>query len=249
MKLPAFRAAMLAAILLPASAAQADNVVAVPLVAGYDLDATSLTYCNSVGEGGLVLAPPRRMPDKVKTSGSSTTVTSNTASSGAFEFVAVGDLLWFPRTESVPIAAGSAVGVWRYVTARASADSITVDTAVDLSSGYGFGLRVVSCGTAATSGVVPVEGFDSLNFVGQIDQISVTGGITYQVECRADGPAAAWVTVIGPTNKTATWAGGNVAYEPWAACRIGWKIGSADDGSDTGADAEKIAAFFIGTRD
>lgn len=235
-------------VLLPTAAPAAETIISVPLVAGYDLDSTTLIYCTSVGEGGLVLAAPRLAKHKVKTSGSSTTVTSNTASAGAFEFVAVGDLLWFPRTESVPVAAGAAVGAWRYVTARASADSITVDTAIDLSAGYGFGWRTPTCGTAATSGQVPVSGFDAINFVGQIDQISVTGGITYQVECRAEGPAATWVTIIGPTNKTAVWAGGNVAYEPWAWCRIGWKIGTADDGTDTGADAEKIAAYFTGTR-
>lgn len=239
--------ALLFLLLAPAARA-ADVVLSVPLVAGYDLDSTSLIYCNSVGEGGAVLAAPRLMKEKVKTSGSSTTVTSNTASAGAFTLVAVGDLLWFPRTEAAQLANGAAVGAWRYVTARASADSITVDTAIDLSSGYGFGWRDVTCGTSATSGEVPVVGFDAINFVGQIDQISVTGGIDYVVECRAEGPAATWATIIGPTNKTATWAGGNVAYEPWAYCRIGWKIGSADDGSDTGANAEKVAAYFTGTK-
>lgn len=242
------RAVLALSLLLMAPAARAaDVVLSVPLFAGYDLDSTSLVYCNSVGDGG-VLSAPRVMKEKVKTSGSSTTVTSNTASAGAFTLVAVGDLLWFPRTEQVPLANGSAVGAWRYVTARASADSITVNAAIDLSSGYGFGWRDVTCGTADTSGEVPVSGFDAINFVGQIDQISVTGGIDYVVECRPDGPAARWSTVIGPTNKTAVWAGGNVAYEPWAFCRVGFKIGSADDGSDTGADAEKVGAYFTGTK-
>lgn len=239
-------AACLAALFLAPAAASADDVVvAVPLIAGYDLDSTSLIYCNSTGQGGGVLAPPKMVNVKATTSGSSTTVTSLVANSDAFLNVAAGDLLWFPRTEAVvPVATGA----WRYVVSRASANSITVDTAIDLTSGYGFGFRTRSCGTAATSGEVPVSGFAAVNFVGQIDQISVTGGIDYVVECRPEGPAATWTTIIGPTNKTAAWAGGNVAYEPWAYCRMGWKIGSADDGTDTGADAEKIAAYFIGTR-
>lgn len=238
------RAVLLLALALVAPAARAEEIIkAVPLIAGYDLDSTDWIYCSSVGETGRPLDAPRLVNIKAKTSGSSTTVTSNTASSGAFATVAVGDLLWFPRTEGTVSAA--ATGEWRYVTARASADSITIDSAIDLSSGYGFGFRRPTCGTTATDGWIPVLGFERINFVGQIDQLDVTGGIDYEVECKAEGPSATAVVIIGPTNKTTTWAGGNVAYEPWAYCRIGWKIGSADDGADTTTHAEKIAAYVI----
>lgn len=242
-----FLAAVLALVSSLAHAQPAPPVVrSVPLIVDYDLDATSYTFCTMLGEGqgaaARAIQSPRGSLGNITTSGSSTTTTSFTASVEVFGPLAVGDLIGVIQSNDV---------LWRYVTAKASASSITVDTAWDLedtdhATGYQFFWRDRTCGTAATDGWFPVNGVHVGNFQIQVSQISVTGGIDYKVECKVDQYTASPVTIIGATNVTAVGYTGNVFYEPWEYCRVGLKIGSADDGSDTGADAEKVSVFFVG---
>lgn len=215
----------------------------------YDLDATDATACVTSDQ----VFPGSGM---ATTSGSSTTVTS-LGSTGSFDGVAVGDTLYFRLASGVIV---------RYITAKASANSITIDTAATLSAdatvGVAFSYRTRSCGTAAGSGWMNVQGYDFKTLVLQIDQLNVTGGISVKWQCRARGDQVAAVDVYpgaegtcpggsvssGFCNYTAVTGFALVIEEPWAQCRVLMKIGSADDGGDTGANAENINIYFIGTK-
>jgi len=212
----------------------------------YDLDATTTTYCvtgDSVGRGA----------NFATTSGASTTVTA--VSGTPFDAVAVGDTLYFN------LASGRVV---RYITAKADGTSITIDTAITLTATTGnpFDYRNASCGTAATSGWMNVEGYDFKTLILQIDQLNVTGGISVKWQCRGKGDQVAPVDVYpgvsgtcpggtlssGFCNYTAVTGFALVIEEPWTECRVGMKIGSADDGTDTGSAAENINIYFTGTK-
>ena len=198
-----------------------------PVLADHDLTATSFTYGCYTGQFDSPLGPTRDNAHvKIKTVGSSTTVTSYTTGTNAFDLISVGDLLYVSTSGATPGGTDDGTRgrmLVLVVTARASADSITVNTAVDLSLGYYFRWRKFTTSTGATSCWIPVKGVTAGNFVVQIDQIQATS-IDYQLECKADAPTAGIVIVSGPTNKTAAFAGAITFSDPWAFCRMGFKV-------------------------
>lgn len=242
--------ALLALLILsvPGPAVQAQQitgVVSFPLMSEYDLDSTSYTYCVTTGQGGRVLSPGRPGAGRIKSAAASTTVTSFTTSSGALDVVAVGDELEingpsFQNGSENPV-------IFRYLTAVASDNSVTVNSAVTLTQtgGHGYLFRQRSCGTAATSGWWPMRGMGYATVQFDVAQLTATGGITYKVECRVQGAVSNPVIVSGPTVMTAATDGpdGIRVQGPWDECRLGFKITTSDDGSDTGVDIEKLNAY------
>lgn len=219
----------------------------VQLARGYDLDdATNYRYCASTGLNATVWGDWYPQTKKAKTSGSSTTITSNTASDGVFQNIAAGDILLFTETETTG-QTYRGQSAYRYVVTRTSADSIVVDSAIDLSGGHTFKYRNVSCGTASTSGWVPVNGVTAGNFQLSVSQITTdTAGISYKVECKMDGGDP--TVIVGPTTVLDTVAAyGVVWYEPWDYCRFGFKIVTADDGTDT-TTAKEILTLVLSVR-
>lgn len=212
----------------------------------YDLDATSFTYCRYEGLNGSV-DPTKGKPGgaNITTSGlSSTTITGT----GAFTNVIVGDVIHFTGTGST-VFTQLGVNSYRVVSARASADSITVFNAVTIpSTGVRFEYLRRVCGTADTSGLIPVDGLHSHTWEIGIQQINTTSGIDYELECRVRGPGATWVIVSGPTTKTAVGNYAVVVSEAWNECRMGLKMTSTDDGSDVGAAMEQITINMTGRR-
>lgn len=213
--------ASLALLVIPGTSfAQNLSVDSVYLTAVRDLDATSLEYCRTVGLNGSAIDRPIPIRPKLAAAASSTTVTGT----GAFANVAVGDLLLINN--------GGAV-LYRAVLARASADSITVDVLLstaaltNLTASY----RKIQCGTADTSGAFPVAGVQ--RFSVQLILAALTGtSVDYQLECRLQGPGAAWSIVSGPTNKTAVF---NVFLDsevPYDECRVGSKINTDTAGAE-----------------
>lgn len=217
----------------------------------YDLDSTTLTYCvSSQLNTGI---------GRIKTSGSSTTVTTVTAGQSVFAPITVGDTI----TVNV-----SGTEVFRTVTAKASDTSITVNAAVDLENsgnGYPWSYRDVACGTGANDGWLNVAGYKDKVLTFGYDAGDATDGVDVRWECKTSVPGANPVTVypgetdgcggatlssgfcnfatasVGITNRLAL-----VVYEPWAYCRIGIKIRTAD-ASDAGANLESIDAGFNGS--
>jgi hypothetical protein len=178
--------ALLIAVLLalsPPPLARAQVVVTnYPLFALYDLDSTTAISC--------VYGPETTLQGTATTSGSSATTTSTNA---AFTSLIATDLVW-------ATISGQKTG--RYVSARASAASMTVDTAWTLPAG-GVTLRKqsVACGTAATSGWVAVDGASMLVFSVDLKQVVLgTGAVGFKIEGMSLGSTTGVVTNLWPGN-------------------------------------------------
>lgn len=234
-----------------------DARVKVPLCGDYDLDSASYIYVATTGESDLVLSGPRKRAVLIQTSGSSASVTATTATTAPFQGIATGatggggDFLFFNI---------GGLTTQRVITARADADNVTVDTAIDLSTATRFSWRRLTSGTAATDGWVPMTGFNTASFAWQIKQ-SDGGSIDVKVECEpissAEGTSSSQQQVY-TKNVVAPYgcpsAAGSGACDTliigapgmFDRCRLGFKINT--DSSDAGANLEKISASFTGTR-
>jgi hypothetical protein len=222
----------------------------------YDLDATSVTYCKVVGHDGTPFGTGISVTGKIATSGSSAT-TTEVADTDPFTGIGVGDILIVDK------GTGAENALVRVVATATSVSSVAVNSAWDLetdqagNSGYFFKWRDLRCGTAATDGWIDVSAKIRSTIVFQLDQVNVTGGVDVRIECR-DGFLGAAANQVFPqcasgscnTYQNYTTAGiasrtKVVIDENWSQCRVGLKIGSADDGGDTGANAEQITIGLV----
>lgn len=247
------RRALVILMLVLCVPAAAQNESRGTLFYDYDLDnATDYVYGTLTGLSATPFGSPIRVDVAIKTTGSSTSVTAVTAATSPFAAVAVNDVLAVRR--------GDGTTDLRRVTARADADNVTVDTAVDWSAGFAFGYYDATYGTAGTSGWTPVAQATRLQLEWHVKQLNVTGGILVRVQCRTNTldtqPVTVWPdpTSSASTDEckkgtmTAVIDCALIVTGRWDACRLGFKIGTADDGGDTGADAEKISASVTVTR-
>src|SRR2546428_6854868 len=92
---------LLASSLLWAAGDRPLGRVIIPLCADYDLDPTSYIYVRTVGEAGRQLGNSITRPVKVKTTGSSASITASVASTSPFSLNTApptgggGDILFF----------------------------------------------------------------------------------------------------------------------------------------------------------
>lgn len=201
------------------------------LASVWDADSGTLTYCNTLGVARNLAGRNKTAPNSsvLSTSGSSTTVT---ATRDGFANVAVGDPLWIND---------DGVQLQRVVTARASATSITVNAAVDI-TGASWEYRTLTCGTTDTSGAVPVSGYNHLTFQVILAQENSTS-TDYEVECRLYGPGTAW-TVLSPiVNDTGVFNDVVATDLGFDECRVGVRV-NTDDGGDTGVNAEQYTILL-----
>lgn len=239
------RIAVLFALLL-ASASARSQTVGQEQVANfmyrYDLDSATLTFCKLQGQNGDPYGGDKQVLAKIKTTGSSTSVTENTAGQNPFSDVAVGDVIAVRRATGVVDR--------RIVVTRTDAANVVVESAVDWSGGFAFGYRTLTCGTTATDGWVDASGSNNITIQFQIDQANTTTGIDWRIECKGAGigsladpvyPASGFITV---TNASTPYVSAAYVNGRWSACRVGVKLTSTDDGGDTGANAEQITAFI-----
>ena len=195
------------------------------IVAKYQLDSASYIYC--------MTGPTNPGPGRVKTSGSSATVTAVAGLDDPFTNVAVGDELIF----------GSGIGTERVVTARASATSITVDSAVNLdtASGFEFTYAHPACGTGVADGwFIPGPGKHTITIVYR--QGDLTGGLDFDLETRARSTIGSAVQILtGNIPATTALVNGTtfVLGETTNSFRVGLRYNTAD-ASDAGANAEQI---------
>jgi hypothetical protein len=219
----------LALVLVPAlCAAQLPPAARVDrnIVAKYQLDSATYIYC--------MTGPAVQGPGRVKTSGSSATVTAVAGLDDPFTNVAVGDELMF--------ATGTALQA-RVVTARASATSITVDSVINLgvTTGFGFTYAHPACGTAVTDGwFIPGPGKHTITIVYR--QGDLTGGLDFDIETRARGILGSPVQILlGNIPATTALVNGTtvVLGETTDSFRVGLRYNTADT-SDAAANAEMI---------
>lgn len=227
------------ALLLLAPAASAQNESKGQLFYDYDLDdATNYVYGAmrtagaSSGDTLPVYGSPILVNTRIKTTGSSTSVTAETAATNPFTDVAVGDVLAVRRADGTTDL--------RRVTVRTDANNVTVDTAVDWSSGFSFGYYDFTSGTAGTSGWFSVRGSTDTWLRWHVKQLTVTGGISVRVQCRTATLDPQVVTVWpDPTNSASTdeCKKGNFTAVTdcalgvtgvWDDCRLGFKVGTSD---------------------
>lgn len=207
----------------------------------YDVDSNAVAYCRLVGQQNSPFGGSISGAGRIKTAGSSVTITSVTALTNAFAGVDIGDLI------SVQTSPGSTV--LRTVVTNADDDTVTVDTAVDLgTTGVAYRYWMSECGTGATSGWIDLSQYPSRSITIQYDQGDLTQ-LDIRVECKANYPGAEPVqvfpvctvgacntyqayTTAGITSRTAT-----QISAPFGSCRVGFKWTTADT-SDAGANVE-----------
>lgn len=223
--------------------------------ANYDVTTAGYTY----GFFGNRAAMPYDQPfgdgvsvdqrnNRVKTTGSSTTVAAVDTSNGEpFAGVAAGDLLIFPRSLASATANTDFVRfpAYRYITAKASNDSLTVDTAIILDPSvvpstvpiaataayFPFRYKNFISGTGATDGWFDVRSFVGINVDFQVNTINATS-LEATLECKADINAATANPIFVGSFTAAGHKAVAVDFRAvhYDLCRVGWKV-TADGGA------------------
>lgn len=178
----------------------------------------------------------------ITTSGALSTTVTSVGSNGAFTNVQAGDLLLFEVSGS---------SYERKVTARASADSITINSpgVVIPAAGVTFAYkRFYFSSNPADLVAVPVTGFESASFVWGVLANADTGGVVAKLECAPKGPGfpiSTWTEMILPVatiasgaTTVATGGSGGVSLlgehvdtrtTGYDYCRMGFRFGTGDD--------------------
>lgn len=170
------------------------------------------------------------VPLPITTSGSSSTTVTSVSSNAAFTNVIAGDLLVFNL---------KGVKYERKVTARASADSITVDSAINIpAAGTTFSYKRLYASPDPSQIVdIPVEGWSSVMFIWSVDANANTGGVVELTQCTVRGPefpSGVWVqvdtaTVTSGSTQAPTAIAVDLFAKPYTHCRFGIKFGTNDD--------------------
>lgn len=222
----------------------------------YDLDRPDANpfFCTLEGSSGIA-DPWKNVVGRVITSGSSTTVTEQTAGELPFRDLVVGDLLRVDRV----LGTGTVVDIVA-ITAKASGASITVDTAVDWqngTAGMNAKFKHPVCGQAVTDGWFNVAKYADWTVVVTYSQGDFGAGLDWRVECRDAGSQAQPVQVfpvslgtfqtIATASTTAVTASNALAgFERWQDCRVAL-LANTSDPSDAGAALDRIRVTVIGT--
>lgn len=237
-----------AAIIAASPAVHAQDPTSSTVVFKYNLNSTTEIFCS--------LGPQFTIGDRVQSAAS----TTYTAVSGSpFANVAVGDLITGAEVGGVPTYI-------KAVHARASAASITVNNAIapettPTLTNATIQARTLSCGTGVNSGAFDVSRFAGFTVQIDIQQLVLavpgTSSIDARILCRAGGQAQ-WLQqypvlvppVVTPSYVSSTAVGGwaREITGRFSECRVGLKINAADDGGDTGTNAEQVTVSVQGVR-
>jgi hypothetical protein len=230
----------------------------------YDVDSTTLTYCRAEGTSASVIGSPIAGPARVKTTGSSTTVESNTALSSALAPVVARDILFVrpPSSFGDVFAAGWAA----VVTVKTDANTVTVDPAVgwNATGGYAYTYLKTVCGTTVNDGWVDVAGATKASITIQYDQGDLDA-LAWRFECKQNTPGSSPIVVYPSEGDDCGIAGtlvsgfcefatagptANLTWEEfgaWGSCRIGFKYKTTDT-SDAGAALERVTGTVVVSR-
>lgn len=205
---------------------------------GYDVASSTMTYCALTGQRGDAWQDPVPVNIPIDTTGSSTTVDAVTPASAPFANLVVGDVIYVRRDNAVTDM------VW--ITAKASDDQVTVNTAVDWSSGYTFSWMNLTCGTSVNDGWVTVSDRDTVSMTVQYEAGDLTG-LDVVWECKDNSRVSAPVQVYpGPASdcgfgtlntNVCTYAtlGDRqtvvITYNTFSFCRLGLAWRTADGGT------------------
>lgn len=171
----------------------------------------------------------------VSTSGSSSTTLASVNSDAPFSAVEVGDLLILNIGGTI---------YERKVTARASANSVTLDTAVNIAAtGIGFRFKEFFASPDPSDNLwFRVDAYDAIAFVVDQDAEAATGNTVTSVECETTSTQSQISSDTLDGAETAL-TSIDLRLASYDRCRVGLKFGTGDD-----ADAvdEDINVAFIG---
>jgi hypothetical protein len=203
-----------------------------------------LTQLGPLGEQGVdpFGSYPINLP--ITTSAASSTTVTSVGSAGSFQNVAVGDLLLIPLGGKT---------YERKVTARASANSITVNQAMNIpTAGVTFAYKKFWFSTnPAQEMFIPVSGFDTLLVNWSVDANADTGGVVTLLQCtdskQPDFPTTPWVQMSTFTTATGVAQAPmtesvDLTQLPYQFCRMGFRFGTGDDidGADESLNASIV---------
>lgn len=223
----------------------------------YDADSTTLTYCVELGANGNPFgAPSSQFAGRIKTAGSSTAITSETAASAALTPVAARDVIFVQRT---PTAIDTAM-----LTAKTDNDNVTADLAVNW-PGNSYTYYKTTCGTTDADGWVDTSSATRIMMTIQYEQGDLDN-LSWRFECRQAGALSLPVivypsegdgcgnsglqTVAGLCDFATAGAAARFTWEEfgsWSRCRIGFKVKTTDT-SDVGAALEQVTGSIVVSR-
>lgn len=197
----------------------------------YDPPSAALTYGRFLQQ--------TRLRDFVTTVGSSTTVTTQNATSNAFDIIQVGDHLWVWTNEAPGTIDGFPTVDKRQVTVITNPNQVTINTAASWNNaGNGFGayLYPFRFGTGVEHGRVKTARYDKKSIKLNLDTLAGTN-ITYSIEGRQGGPDATWFVIFTGT-LTATGPLSFTIAEEWMFLRVGLQR--------SGAAGNSVSVYFVG---
>jgi hypothetical protein len=166
-----------------------------------------------------------------------------TGADDPFDALAVGDLL---------IVTVSGTVYERKITAKASADSVTVNQSITIpTAGLAFKYKKAFFSTNPADDMsFPVEGGDAFNLHWSVDANANTGGVVTLFQCTyfsPEAPAAPWVeldttTVASGSTQAPTTESVDLRLIPYNRCRFGLSFGTGDDAD---AAPEDINASLV----
>jgi hypothetical protein len=167
----------------------------------------------------------------------STTVTA-VSDNGAFTNVSVGDLL---------IVNQGGAQLVRKVTARASANSITVNASLFIDDdGIGFEYKKFWVLADPIDGWIPVDGWDAAGWIFDVDANANTGGVISDITCAVLGPTYEPQEQID-TDTVASAATGEAVTSldlrlapQYTHCRFGVEFGTNDDADAADEDINVV---------
>lgn len=186
--------------------------------------------------------PTTEAARRIKTGTTATTsVTSFTASSGAFTGLVVGDVLVFNDASDNPIQAA--------VVTITDVNNIVLDRAVLLTKtlGHTYQYRRKIVRSGSESGWFTVAGYKQYTVTIDVQAMTGTGGISYTVECKPRR-SIGFVTVKALTNIAAASVVKEDITTAYDVCRVGMQWVTGDDADATPAAEERVNVYMTGRR-
>lgn len=179
---------------------------------------------------------------EVTTSGSASTTLTSLDTDAPFQNVGVGDILFIQQGDRY---------LQRRVTARASANSITLNASVNIADAdlATFNYKKQFVLADPQDGWIPVEGWDALVFIFDVDVTANTGGVISNVECATLGPTYEPLVQVDTATVASAAVGTDVSAidlrlaPAYTHCRIGLEYVTTDD-ADAAADDINLSVGF-----
>jgi hypothetical protein len=225
----------------------ANEIHSWPLAIQYDVQSGAYIYCRTEGVARVGNDDNRRVTTApITAAANSTTLAAVTAGTNPFANLVVGDVIYLQD----PFQATKGATLEKVITARASADSVTISSVISVPTAFtanSFEWRKRQCATTANAGWFPVEGYRPVKFSVGANTIGATS-VDIRFECREQGEdnqpypvctsgVCSSAGVLTVPAASAGFSGRNAfvvgVNDQWKECRVGLKINGAGTQSIT----------------